>query len=304
MRDRRSRPIDARRFRTFDTQVAGGNGQNAPTRRRSFGFASRHSFDLQAMQVEYPLQLVDRELPTGQELEAGARCNAMHEPRSAAHSVQVEVNPFRRSHGRSTDRTHKGHGLPLARDLAGVLERPPDLEVAVSRSATKSCHVRRRNQDKPHLSQAENPTGGAPACSRSAATSTHLARRRASPEERGRATPCSLGEHVPGKRGNEHRGTARVVALFADHGRQIGRHQSGIASIWHADNTDQEHLRPSPIPCGPTTPPNTPRWNLRENRPSHRVGFRFRRPPASKIIRCLSALEWNLWAERAASFSY
>ena len=182
-------------------------------------------------------------------------------------------------------------------------------ETARSRScgvslATKSCHVRRRNQDKPHLSQAENPTGGAPACSRSAATSTHLARRRASPEERGRATPCSLGEHVPGKRGNEHRGTARVVALFADHGRQIGRHQSGIASIWHADNTDQEHLRPSPIPCGPTTPPNTPRWNLRENRPSHRVGFRFRRPPASKIIRCLSALEWNLWAERAASFSY
>jgi len=43
------------------------------------------------MQVEYPLQLVDRELPSGQELEAGTRCNAMHAPRSAPRRVQVEV---------------------------------------------------------------------------------------------------------------------------------------------------------------------------------------------------------------------
>ena len=304
VRDRRSRPIDARRFRTFHTQVGGGNGQNAPTRRRSFGFASRHTFDLQAMQVEYPLQLVDRELSSSQELEAGARCNAMHEPRSTPHSVQVEVNPFRRSHGRSTDRTHKGHGLPLARDLAGVLERPPDLEVAVSRSATKSCHVRRRNQDKPHLSQAENPNGRC-ACTQ--------------PQRCDKHPPCATSS-ISEREGQGHTMQPRRACSGEAGKRAQGDCSCGgpVRGSWPTNRSPPirdcidmacGYYRPrapstATNPLWPHNPTNTPRWNLRENRPSHRVGFRFRRPAASKIIRCLSALESYLWAERAASFSY
>ena len=214
VRDRRSRPIDARRFRTFHTQVGGGNGQNAPTRRRSFGFASRHTFDLQAMQVEYPLQLVDRELPSGQELEAGTRCNAMHAPRSAPRRVQVEVNPFRRSHGRSTDRTRKGHGLPPVRDLAGVLESTARLRSGGA-SLSKKNMVRAQTKSGQALSFAR---GKPDACKQSQGLEAF--RQAPPPREVERLRHVDRAghtmqprKHVPGKRGNEHRGIARVVAL-------------------------------------------------------------------------------------------
>jgi hypothetical protein len=206
--------IDTGCCRPFEAQIAGRDCQDSFATRTRIGFSSRRTFDIEAVRIEYPVQLLDRERPSRQELQSGTRCDAVHEPWTAVGCFQVEVDPFRRNNGRSTDRTRKGHGLPLRvwldkwsdrlaeffrwllqQEIRGTLQK----EIGTSPFfPTRKTRVARGTGDA-------SPSGRG-----SAATKPHCRASLTGPGDEGRATPCSLGSMFRGSGETSNGGTARV----------------------------------------------------------------------------------------------